>query len=221
MTVTTINEPIQLQQPKALRFLANVISVVFHPVFMPLVMSYVIYKLMPEGFAALTDKEVGFWFISIGMTTIFFPLFSIGLLKPLGFISSFKMPTVKERIIPLMITMIFYFWISHVFNNLPNAPTILKVLHLGNFFGIVVIFIINIFTKISMHTSAAGGMLGIIFIMIATMPVNMEIPLFVSLIIAGTIGTARLLLGAHQTGDVWIGYIVGIICQLAAWLYMM
>jgi hypothetical protein len=77
-------------------------------------------------------------------------------MKPLGFISSYKMPTARERTIPLMATMIFYFWISHVFNNMAGAvPQVLKVLLLGNFWGIIVVFIVNIFTRVSMHTSAA------------------------------------------------------------------
>jgi hypothetical protein len=45
-------------------------------------------------------------------------------------------------------------------------------------------------------------------------------PFFISLIIAGIIGTARSVLGAHQRGDIWLGYIVGIVVQVAAYVYM-
>lgn len=212
-----INAP---TQPRALIFLAKVVSYVFHPVLMPLVMAYVIYMLMPATFATLSDKQTGLWFMSIGVTAVFFPIFSILLLKPLGFIESFHFDTAKERTIPLMIAMIFYFWVSHVFNNVPNSPFLLRVLLLGNFWSIIVIFIINIFTKISLHTTAAGGMLGIIFIMTAITPVNMDIPLMIAILISGIIGTARLILGAHQRGDVWLGYILGIITQVAAFIYL-
>jgi len=188
---------------------------------MPLVMAVVIYKIDPTWFVGLTPKQRGLQFLSIGITTVFFPLFSILLMKPLGFIDSYKMPTAKERTIPLMVTMIFYFWVSHVFNSMAGmVPFPLKVLLLGNFWGIIVIFIINIFTKISMHTATAGGMIGIMLVLMMTSATNLIIPFFVALIVAGIIGSARLILGAHQKGDVWIGYIVGIIVQLFAYLYM-
>ena len=210
----------QNTQPKALRVLSGIVSYICHPVFMPLITAFVLSILSPVSFAGVPVKEVGLWFISIGVTAVFFPLFSILLMKPLGFIGSYHMPTARERTIPLMVTMIFYFWISHVFNNIPHIPLILKVLMLGNFWGIIVLFIINIFTKISMHTAAAGGMLGIIIVLMITSPANMTIPFFIALVIAGIIGTARLILGAHQRGDVWLGYVIGIIVQLGAYVYM-
>lgn len=209
-------------QPKALRVPAEIISVICHPVFFPLVMTYVLYKLAPASFEGVPQKQLGLWFLSIGITAVFFPLFSIALMKPLGFIESFKMPTAKERTIPLMAAMIFYFWVSHVFNSMPGTPVplILKVFLLGNFWGIILIFLVNIFTKISMHTSTAGGMIGIMTVLTIISPADMTIPFLVSIVIAGIIGTARMILGAHQRGDIWLGYIIGILVQLAAYVYM-
>ncbi len=208
--------------PKPLRFLASVVSYLCHPIFMPLIMTLALMNLSPNSFAGVTPKQQGMWVLMIAQTAVFFPLFSILLMKPLGFITSFHMPTTKERIIPLMATMIFYFWISHVFNSIPDVtvPLIIKVLMLGNFWGVIVLFIINIFTKISMHTAAAGGMVGILIVLMIVSPVNMVMPFFVSMVIAGIIGTARLVLGVHQRGDIWLGYIIGILVQLGAYIYM-
>lgn len=210
------------EQPKALRVLAMCISYICHPVFFPLVMAVALSRLAPAVFMGIPEKQLGLWFLSIGITAVFFPLFSILLMKPLGFIGSFQMPTARERTIPLMATMIFYFWITHVFNSMPGTPVplILKVLLLGNFWGLVGLFMINIFTKISMHTAAAGGMIGIIIVLMIISPVNMVTPLFAALVIAGIIGSARLVVGAHQKGDVWLGYIIGILAQLCAYVYM-
>ena len=83
----------------------------------------------------------------------------------------------KERIIPLMISMIFYFWTYWVFKNL-DSVFILRVMLLGNFWGIILLFLINIFLKISMHAMAIGGMLGIIIVLMLLSPVNMNIPSF-------------------------------------------
>lgn len=213
--------PAAESHPKWVRFAAWAVSYVCHPVFFPLVMAFVLSQIAPAGFVGLTPKQLGLWFLSIGITGVFFPLFSIALMKPLGFIESYHMPTAKERTIPLMVSMIFYFWVSHVFNSIPGSPPLaLKVLLLGNFYGIIALFIVNIFTKISLHTGAAGGMVGLIIVLMLISTVNMTIPLLVSLVVAGAIGTARMVLGAHQKGDIWLGYIIGILAQLCAYLYL-
>jgi len=223
--------PIPNPQPKPLQVLAHIISYICHPVFFPLVMAFALYKLSPADFMGVPPKTLGLWFISIGITGVFFPLFSILLMKPLGFIGSFHMPTARERTIPLMTIMIFYFWLSHVFNSMgiatvlnpnpgPVPPLIYKVLFLGNLWGVIALFMVNIFTKISMHTAAAGGMIGIIIVMMIISPANMAVPLLSAIIIAGIMGTARMILGAHQRGDIWLGYIIGILAQLCAYLYM-
>jgi len=189
---------------------------------MPLIMAALLMYLSPNSFAGVTPKQQGECLLIIGSTAIFFPLFSILLMKPLGFISSFHMPTARERTIPLMVTMVFYFWVSHVFNSIQEfpIPLILKILMLGNFWGVIALFMINIFTKISMHTAAAGGMVGILIVLLILSPINMVAPFFASLVIAGLIGTARMILGAHERGDIWLGYIIGLLVQIGAFIYM-
>lgn len=227
MTQESINEnpgigrQVAATDNAVLRGLAHFISFICHPVFMPVAMTVILSRIAPAGFTGLAPKQWGLLVISIATSTLFFPLFAIMLMKPLGFISSYKMPTARERTIPLIAVMIFYFWISHVLNNMAGAiPQVLKVLMLGNFWGLILVFIANIFTRVSMHTSAAGGVIGIITILLFREPANMIVPLFVAIVVAGIIGTARLLLGAHQRGDVWLGYIIGIISQVGAYFYI-
>lgn len=218
-STTTLHQP--RSQSPALRGFANFISFVCHPVFMPVAMTLILSVLAPAGFSGMTTKQWVLLVVSIATSTLFFPLFSIALMKPLGFISSYKMPTARERTIPLMATMIFYFWISHVLNNMAGAiPQILKILMLGNFWGLIMVFIANIFTRISMHTAAAGGAVGIIVVLLFSNSTNMIVPLFVAIMVAGIIGSARLILGAHQRGDVWLGYIIGVISQIGAYFYI-
>ena len=207
-------------QSKFLRVLATIASYVFHPVFMPTVMTFVLYKLSPVSFAGVEPKQFNQWLLSIGLNTLFFPLFSVALMKGLGFVQSFHLRTVKERIMPLVATMIFYFWAAHVLNSLPNIPLVLRVLLTGSYLGIIAMFLINIFMKISMHTTAAGGMIGILIVLMILSPVNMVVPLFVALAISGIIGTARMLLGAHKIWEVWLGYILGVLVMLAAYIYL-
>jgi hypothetical protein len=206
--------------PKIVRLMATIVSYVCHPIFLPTVMSLVLYKLMPVSFKGIPDQILKFRLASIILVTLFFPLLSVLLMKALGFVESIYLRTSKDRIIPLIASMTFYFWAYQVFSHFPDTPVSLKVLLLGCFWGMILLFMASIFFKVSMHTTAAGGMLGLMIMLLYLSPVNMMAPFFASLIIAGIIGTARLVLHEHTPAEIWMGYIIGLVAQLGAWLYL-
>ncbi|WP_222166741.1 hypothetical protein [Edaphocola aurantiacus] len=212
-----------LDHKKPLRILANIVSVVCHPVFMPVIMTFVLYGINRVSFGNITMKTMYSWTGILALNTIFFPLVTIFLLKRLNFIESIKLNNSKDRIIPLIATMIFYFWAYMVFKNMKQpevAPQVLRIFLLGNFWGIIAIFMVNIFKKVSMHAAAAGGMIGILIVAMIVSRVNLFMPLMISLLIAGIIGSARLVLRAHTNGEIGLGYILGILAQLASYFYI-
>jgi hypothetical protein len=204
---------------KLLLVLARIVTWMFHPVLMPTVVTIVLYKLSYVSFTGVSGPDFGKRLSIIVINTLIFPLLLVALAKGLGFISSIYMHDPKDRIIPLIGTMVFYFWAYWVFRNI-EAPFILRVLLLGSFWGVIVLFMVSIFYKISMHTMAAGGVLGIIIVLMMLSPVSMIMPLFVCLILAGCVGTARMLLGAHTPPQIYMGYILGILVQVCAYWYL-
>ena len=210
----------QTQEIRAPKYIVpRIISYICHPVFMPFLMTLVLYYTGKSGFITMANTQP-FWLGTIALNTIFFPLVATLLMKKLGFIQSIYMEEPKDRIIPLIATMIFYFWAYQVVKA-GLAPFSLKVLLLGSFWGVIATFMINIFYKISMHAVAAGGAVGILVVVMLTGAVNMLLPFIASLLIAGVIGTSRLLLGAHKPFEIWMGYITGIIVQLGAMWYLL
>lgn len=88
----------------SLRIFAQIISYIFHPVFMPTMMTVILYKLSPASFAGFNvinfAKQPFPLIAPILLSTLFFPLLSILLMKGLGFIESIEMHNPKDRIIP-------------------------------------------------------------------------------------------------------------------------
>lgn len=212
---------------RTLRALATLVSFVFHPVFMPVVMILLVYKLAPVNFAgipvgnAVQAGSLGNLLFIVGSLTIFFPLLAVLIMKGLGLVQTIEMHEQKDRILPLIAIMIFYFWANHVMGNLqPAPPFVVRLLVLGSFWSVIALFMASIFFKISMHATAAGGMLGLFIALLFINPIDMRVPLFVALILSGVIGTARLLLRAHRPGEVWAGYAVGLAVQLGAYVYL-
>jgi hypothetical protein len=210
---------IDIHAYKGLRVPAKIVSYFFHPVFMPTIIAIVVYFLNPLEFVAVDKAQRTQILGNIALNTMFFPLVSTLLIKAVGFIESVQMRTSKDRIIPLIVTMAFYFWAYLIMKNI-SAPMIIKILTLGAFWGIIAVFITNIFMKISMHAAAAGGALGLLIVLMMKSHTDMFLPFLLALLIAGIIGTARLILYAHKPVEIWIGYVVGVLTMLGAYLYL-
>lgn len=206
--------------PAWLRTLASLVSYVFHPVFMPVLLSVIIWRIQPAPFAGMSPRTLLLRFISLTLTTIFFPLLVVALLKALGFLQSIHMRVSKDRVIPLIATMTFYFWAQQVFRHLTDTPQIINILLLGSFWAVVLLFMASIFFKVSMHTTAAGGAIGIMAVLLFLSPFNMLAAFFATIIIGGLVGTARLILREHTTFEIWVGYLIGLVAQLGAWWYL-
>jgi hypothetical protein len=204
---------------QAIQAIATSISVLFHPVFMPLLGCLLLYTSMPELFVAVKPKLLSGWLGMIVINTIMFPLILMLLLKGLGFIKSIYLKDVKERVIPLIGIMVFYFWPYLVAKNV-HGPTLAQIFLLGNFWGIVVVFMMTIFFKISMHTSALGSLLGLLMVMTLYAQSFFIAP---SLLLLGAtllVVWARKALAAHSNKELYLGCIFGIIAQLAAYWYL-
>ncbi len=105
------------QQPLSIRVLAKFVSYVFHPLFIPLYVTYFIIQIHSYQFAGINDWINLRILLQVFVNCTFLPLASILLLRALNFIDSVFLKTQKDRIIPYIICMTFYFWNWYVFKN--------------------------------------------------------------------------------------------------------
>lgn len=201
----------------AVRFPAQVLSFIFHPLFIPgavaawLLFQHPIYTLLLE------EPNRVRLLAMVLLNTILFPGLIVVLLWRLGFTSGVQLTTQRERIIPLIVSIIFYFWAWYVSRNLENVPTPLVQWLLGVFLCSCAAMFTNIFFKMSLHTLGMGGMVTFATLMMANDPFWPVWVLPAGLFAAGLTGTARLAREAHEPGEIYGGYLAGAICQLAAW----
>jgi membrane-associated phospholipid phosphatase len=96
----------------------------------------------------------------------------------------------------------------------------MAIFSLGATIGIFSAFIINIFSKISMHTVGMGGFLAMMLICISRSVANNEYILILAVIAAGLVGSSRLILGAHESNEIYGGYAIGFLTQFVAVSYL-
>lgn len=214
-------EVMEMQQGKQ-ALIPKFISFILHPALIPTMVALVIVGILEkEAVSYFTSKDVYSWIINIFISTFFFPVLFVFLLKALKFIPSIQLRTQKSRIVPLIGIMVFYFWVNEVFRNIEASNFYLRIFILACFWNIIAVFISNIFLKVSLHTSAMGGAIGLFGIYLFLNPnLNSLMVMITALFLAGIVGTSRLFLKAHNGKELWIGYIIGGLIQVAAYIFL-
>lgn len=209
--------PFKTSTPAPLRWVASFISYIFHPLFIPLYVTGFLLFLHPHAFAGQSHYEKVMKLISIAFSVTFLPLFSVMIMKQLGFISSIKLRTQKERIIPYATVLVFYFWIWYVFKNQANVPDYFVKFLLGSFLALIVAWLCNIRWMISMHGTAMGAV--VMFFLLQVIYQNDDTGLYLTivLLIAGLVASARIIVSDHSRHEVYLGLIMGMLSQLIAW----
>jgi len=219
--MTMDDSSITVKPPTFLRVIAKIFSYVFHPLFIP---TYVFIWLtihFPFDFAGLTPNALFLRKITVFWMTAFFPAFGVFLCSRLKFIENIYLRSQKERIIPYVITMFFYWWMWYLSLHWPDQPVVLKFFYLGIGISTVLGLILNNFYKISMHAMGVGGAVMFVILTSFFYHVYMGADISLALLAGGIVCTSRLLLSEHNNKEVYSGLIVGVVCQLLAYWFMM
>ncbi len=219
MTLTADHKSQPTVLPKispALRWPALLLSYLFHPIFVPVYVLLFIVYVHPSYFSGFSAGSKLRTILILVQNAVFYPLFSVLLLKGVGFIQSVFLRTQKDRIIPYIASGIFFFWTFTVFKENSVYPRIVPAFMLGVFLASSAALIANIYFKISMHAIGLGGMLGIFIVIALGYSMLMTWPLSLALLITGFVCTARLLVSDHSPKDIYGGLFLGIICQVIA-----
>ena len=203
-------------QPLAIRIFAHFFSYVFHPLFIPLYTVAFLVFIHPSYFSGFSPYEKYKILFTTILNSVFFPAFSVLLMKGLGFIKSVFLKTQQDRIGPYLSSMIFYFWTAWVFFKFePRLALILPSFMTGVFITTVVALLSNIYFKISMHALGVGGLLGLFLIIFVYNTMMMTWPLAIALLITGLVCTSRLIVSDHSPKEIYLGLFFGLLCQLA------
>lgn len=214
-----------------LTWLAQGFSVLFHPGFLITYFLFILLAINPYLFGISSAKDKGLIIIYVVIISVVFPLIPVVMMYALGLSKSIQLKKQSERTIPIALTGIFYLWLYINMLNNQAIPQAFNFFILGSVITLFTCFFINLFNKISLHTAGIGGLLAGVFIAIQhfgydtfmlslgesiNFEINTNLLLLIVIIIAGIIGTSRLILDAHKPQDIYGGYLVGIASQIIA-----
>jgi hypothetical protein len=187
--------------------LAKILSVIFHPLFMP-VYGLAIILSAPTllGYLPFDIKKI--LFLIVIVNNVLIPVSLLPFFIHRKIISSWTISDRKERIIPLVIATILYATTSFIIFRFP-IPFFLKSFIFALFFLSLVVTVINLWWKISLHSVGAGALVAIVIILSFKMYTPLVCYLISVIITGGFVLSSRLRLNFHNPQQVWLGFLTG------------
>ncbi len=187
--------------------ISTFISTIFQPLLMPI---YSIAFLFVYTYFRLIFIQ-DFWTImapAIIFSFVLPALLILGLYK-LKMVSDLSLKNRKERFLPYLITLISYSFMIWYYYKM-GMPKWFLMLSLASIAIMLVATIITFWWKISAHMLGAGGLVGGVLAVCFFVEKSNPYYLFmIAFVIAGMIGTSRLILKRHTFGQVIAGFLVG------------
>jgi len=196
--------------------IALFLSVLFHPLLMATYgCALLFFGIQNTVYDFLTPYE-NKWRITILVFAFSFvlPIINIFILYKLKRIPSFVLSNQNDRTYPYVLTALFYFGLFYLLSDINIWPSI-KFFIIGAGLAIALTAIINLKYKISAHMVGLGGLLGVLIAVSNIIRFDMTVYYIVVILIAGIVGSARLVLKEHQPSQIYSGFILGLLVQLS------
>lgn len=202
---------------KSIILTARVVSMLFTPFYLPLVgmmalFSFSYLGLMPWGYKLQVLTMVYLF-------TILLPSVLIHLYRRYRGWTLIELGHKERRAVPYVISILCYFFCIYLMDLL-HIPHFMGTILYAALFIQVVCALINVWWKISTHTAAIGGVAGALFVFGELFGFNPVWWLCVVLILAGILGTSRMILRQHSLLQVLVGFVVGIVCSVVGLIYL-
>lgn len=193
----------------------KIVSNIFHPVLMPTYMLCFLFLYSNSG--GLFGFQYVILPIFVFMLSCMIPLSGVFFLKQLRLISSYELKKKGEVYLPVFISilsnlaLVYYFWVwigsMRIFFlwylALLTVPIILQIIY--------VVFV-SCKRNISGHMLGIGALIGGVLSICANVKaINLYFLFMILFILAGLLGTARLIQKKSTEAQIYIGFLIGLI----------
>lgn len=202
---------------KQIIFAAKTLSVIFTPFYLPLVglavlLTFTYLSLLPWAYKLFLVAT--FWVFTVALPSLLIRLYR----RYQGW-SLFQMASKERRVIPYVISIVSYLLCYYIMAA-AHVPHFMGSILMAALVIQVVCAIVNLFVKVSTHMAAIGGVAGALMAFAAIFGFNPVWWLCVVLVLAGLVGTSRMILRQHSLHEITLGFLVGTGCAFVSVLVL-
>ena len=195
---------------KTMLRVARVTSIVFTPFSIPFLAFLVLFL-----FSYLRIMPILYKGIVLGIVycfTILTPTITIFLFRKINGFARQDLSERKKRYVPILLTIISYVFCLLMMRKL-NIPWYMTGIIFVSLVISIICILVNLKWKLSEHMAGMGGIIGGLVSFSALFSYNPVVWLCLFILIAGILGSARIVLGHHTLGEVLSGFVVGLVCS--------
>ena len=196
---------------KNIIFTARIMSMIFTPFYLPIVGLIALFIFSYMSLLPMMYKLV--MLAMVYLLTVVAPSLLIHLYRLCQGWTSHELGRKERRLVPYIISIVCYFacffWMEY-----RNTPRVISIIVVVALTIQMVCALINVWWKISTHTAAIGGVAGGLVSYSIAFSFNPLWWLCFVLILAGAVGTARMILRQHSLSQVVTGFLVGAACSI-------
>lgn len=196
---------------KNIIFTARIMSMIFTPFYLPIVGLIALFIFSYMSLLPMMYKLV--MLAMVYLLTVVAPSLLIHLYRLCQGWTSHELGRKERRLVPYIISIVCYFacffWMEY-----RNTPRVISIIVVVALTIQMVSALINIWWKISTHTAAIGGVAGGLISYSIAFSFNPLWWLCFVLILAGAVGTARMILRQHSLSQVVGGFLIGAACAI-------
>lgn len=204
-----------------LRVLALVFTIVFQPLLMPALVFGMLLFAVPEATTIPEEFKIRIFYLVV-LSTLLIPMITIIGLRLSGMVKSLHLPRKQDRIIPFLITCIYFVMTTYfLYQKGDLDPVLWKGMAVISL-SVIILSGITLFWKMSAHMTGLGGLIGVVLLLGKLFPTFHELyPVLISVLLSGTVASSRLYLNAHKPLEVYFGFLTGfLICWFGfSWIW--
>lgn len=196
---------------------ARIVSAVFTPFYLPLVGLLALFL-----FSYLSLYPWLFKLRILAMVllfTIMLPTFLIRMYRRYNGWTLIELGQKERRMVPYIISILCYFACIYLM-ELVHVPHFMVSIVIAALTVQMVCALVNMVWKISTHMAAIGGFAGALFVFADAFGFNPVWWFCLLFIVAGLLGSSRMILRQHTLSQVVAGFLVGMVCTVLAFLFL-
>lgn len=206
-----------MKRQKQIILTARVLSMLFTPFYLPIVGIALLFLFSYLNIFPWSYKiQV---LLMVYLFTVMLPALLIHVYRRYQGWNLIELGHREKRMIPYILSIISYFTCVYVMERL-HMPHFMGSIIVAALAVQIVCALINIWWKISTHTAAIGGVAGALFAFAYYLGFNPVWWLCLVIIVAGMVGTSRMILRQHSLSQVVGGFAVGFICAALSILFL-
>ena len=206
-----------MKREKQIILAARIMSMVFTPFYLPIIGLIVLFVF---SYLSMFSWEYKIQVLLLTyLFTILLPTLLIHLYRRYQGWSLIELGHRERRMVPYVISIICYFTCIYVMERL-HMPHFMGSIVVAALLVQIVCALINVWWKISTHTAAIGGVAGALFVFAEYFGFNPVWWFCLVFILAGVLGSARMILRQHTLGQVVGGFLIGMACSIVGIIYL-